>query len=133
MSALLPLVFLSLLGLAGAGAATSRPAHIKGTEQWLPAPNLPKKQLFQGFQGTQPRAQHRFGVWVLGLGSAGLRGSAPPGHVAQGVWVQLLSCRTDVLLCSVLPQVLHPALEPLAAPSQWSLALKGDSQVMLLS
>lgn len=101
-----------------ARAGGSRRSHIpssphqrhgpEGWEQRLPAPNPPKKQLFQGFKGTQPRGQHCSGVLLLGLGCAGPAGSAPRGDVAAGVGCSRWAA--EQMWCFALfPQVLHPA------------------------
>lgn len=98
-----------------ARAGGSRRSHIPssphqrhGPEGWdgLPAPSPSQNQLFQGFKGTQPCAQHRSGVLLLG--SAGLAGSAPRCDVAAGLGC---SCwAAEQMWCFALfPQVLHPA------------------------
>lgn len=117
-----------------ARAGGSRRSHIpssphqrhgpEGWEQRLPAPNPPKNQLFQGFKGTQPRAQHCSGALLLGLGSAGLAGSAPRCDVAAGAGAAAgLQSRCGALLCSPRSCILHSPTIPITCPS-----LQGDSQ-----
>lgn len=86
----------------------------QGRQQRLPAPSPPQNQLFQGLQGTQPRAQHR-----SGLGSAGWE-AQHPRRCGQGLgWAAGQMC------CSAV--FLHPPASPISVTC---FSFQGGSQAI---
>lgn len=91
-----------------------------GSGGFLP-PTLPKTS-FNSVPGDTAPCPASFWGAALGAGLCWGRRLGTSRRCGRRGSVQLRGCRTDVLLCAVIPRLPHPAPDPLPAPSLLSAA-----------